>query len=319
MIDVLVLGQPYWASRIARALDTHTPDMKAVFVPRADYLQVLARRPRSERVVIMRAGYRVGSTTTRGRAFDLYWTMLRKASPGAIACHYWLGTEVMNMLDEAKAGTLRTAAVAATRHDLHVADAQWLAEELESVGLQAATAHVPMSYRGPNEPAPFPAGFAVLTYLPDRRFAFYGGDVILEAASRMPDVRFDVVGAVGPGVRAAPTNVRWHSWVSDMTRLYSQSTVVVRIPQHDGMGATVIEGLLHARHVIYTHDVPFVQALSVVTADALVAHLSELLSQHRDGRLGLNIDGRAYALREFDEHRVALHLAALVRAQIESQ
>jgi hypothetical protein len=313
VIRVLVLGQPFFASRIAGALDSVGGDMQATFIAQGSYLGLLARPPRTERVVLMRAGYRVGATTPRGRLFDAYWSILRRALPDAVPCHYWLGSDVEDTLVEAGAGTLRSSALAATRDDLHLATAPWLASELEAVNLHAITVHVPQPYHSPEEPPPLPTEFRVLTYLPTRRFELYGGDTILEVARRLPHVRFDVVASRGENVQSAPANVYWHGWVADMTARYAQATVVVRIPRHDGLGATVIEGLLNARHVIYTHDLPFVRTIWPATADALVDALGDLEDAHRAGELAPNLAGRSYATDVYDETREANNLAALLR------
>jgi hypothetical protein len=313
MINVLILGQPYWASRIAQALNSHAGDMRASFIPQRGYVRLLARPPRSERVVIMRAGYRVGSSTPRGRLFDLYWSLLRRSLPAARACHYWLGTDVLNTLEEARAGTLRWAVLSLARDDLHPADAPWLIPELESVGLHATTAHVPQPYRTPSAPRPLPSEFKVLTYLPTDRFAFYGGEAILEVARRLPGVRFDVVGTGGESAPSAPDNVRWHGWVDDLAARYADATVVVRIPRHDGLGATVIEGLLNARHVIYTYEVPFVRTVSPPTPETLAEALGELHDAHGAGRLSPNFAGRSYALEAFNEAKLVTHLMAILR------
>jgi hypothetical protein len=312
VIRVLVLGQPYWASCIASALDARD-DIRATFVAQASYAKLLARPPRGERVVLVRVGYRVGASTARGRVFDAYWSALRRMIPGGLVCHYWLGTDVLETLGEAQAGTLRFAAVGATRDDLHLAVASWLAAELASIGLHAVTADVPYPYRSPDEPPPLPAEFRVVTYLPGDRFDFYGGGAIMEAAHRLPDVGFGVVGAIGSSPPPALPNVTWHGWVEDMTPHYAGASVVVRVPRHDGLGATVIEGLLHASHVIYTHDIPFVRTITPVTGDTLTQALGELWDAHRAGELAINMDGRSYALQEFDETRLTDNLAALLR------
>lgn len=312
MTNILVMGQPYWGQRIARALDTPAGDMRAAFIPQGSYPRLLAR-PRSDRVLVIRVGYRIGATTTRGRLFDAYWSLLRGSLRNAVPCHYWLGSDVLETIEEARAGTLRWAALRGTRDDLHLADAPWLVSELESVGIHAVNAHVPVPHRAPSSPPALPAEFSVLTYLATNRFEFYGGDAILEAARRLPDVRFDVVGTTGAPYRQSPPNVRWHGWVTDMPRYYADTTVVVRIPRHDGLGETVVEGLLNARHVLYTHEVPFVRTVWPATPEALVAALAALRDDHLAERLEANLAGRAYALEAFDEARLAGQLAALVR------
>jgi len=314
MIRIYVLGQPYWASRIAQALDTCAPDVQAAFVPARSYPRLLARRRAAGRVVLVRAGFRVGATTPRGRLFDAYWSLLLRATPGAVRCHYWLGTDVLNTLEEAEAGTLRRAAVSSSRDDLHVADAPWLAAELESVGLHAATVPVPQPYPAPVAVPPLPGEFRVLTYLSADRFDFYGGEAVLGAARRLPDVGFDVVGRASDPTGSAPANVQWHGWVSDMPRFYAGATVVVRLPRHDGFGATVIEGLLNARHVIYNHDVPFVHRIEPSTTEMLVEALNGLRAAAAAGRLEPNLAGRAYALEEFAQDRLVGRLMALLRS-----
>ncbi len=312
MTRVLVFGQPFWGRRVTSALDAPAEDVCATFVPQAAYARLLIR-PSADPVLLMRVGYRVGATTTRGRLFDTYWSLLRRTHPRAVACHYWLGSDVFDTSEEARAGTLRWAALRDARADLHLADAPWLVDELEAVGIRAINAHVPVPHRAPSSPPPLPAEFSVLTYLAASRFEFYGGVALLEAADRLPAVRFDVVGAAESPCQQSPPNVRWHGWVADMGRYYANTTVVVRIPLHDGLGETVIEGLIHARHVVYTHELPFVRTVSPPTAEALVLELAALRDDHVAGRLVANLGGRAYAMEAFDEARLTSDLVALVR------
>lgn len=290
--------------------------MQAAFVDQRAYLRLLARPPRAEHVVLVRAGYRIGATTPRGRLFDAYWSALRRAVPSAVACHYWLGTDVMDTIAEARAGTLRLTIFAPALNDVHFADAPWLVTELAEMGIRAQEMHVPQPYHCPDTPPPLPATFRVLTYLPGDRFEFYGGDVIMEAARQLPDVSFDVVGRLGSSEPDAMRNVARHGWVSGMSAMYARSTVVVRIPIHDGLGATVVEGLMHARHVIYNHELPYVSRLSPVTVPALVAELARLRDAHRRGWLGLNLNGRAFARAAYDEAHLAERLAAHIRVRL---
>jgi hypothetical protein len=264
----------------------------------------------------MRAGYRVGATTARGRLFDAYWSVLRRTLPDAAPCHYWLGTDVLETAKEFQAGTIRTAAVLSARDDLHLSVAPWLTTELESVGIEATTALLPPVHPAPEEAPPLPSEFRVLAYLPANRFAFYGGDTVVETARRLPDVRFDVVGSLREQARLTPANVHWLGHVSDMPVRYAETTVVVRVPRHDGFANVVIEGLLNARHVICTHEIPFTRRIWPVTAEALTAALAELRDAHASGGLDPNLAGRSYALEEFDEAKLMDRLIALIRALV---
>jgi glycosyltransferase involved in cell wall biosynthesis len=137
---------------------------------------------------------------------------------------------------------------------------------------------------------------------------------MLEVARRLPDIRFDVVGGDRDPAWMAPANVHWHGWVAEMAQAYAAATVVVRIPRHDGLGASMVEGLLNGRHVIYIHEVPFVRTVSPVTPERVVEAIGEFHDDHVAGRLRLNLAGRAYALEEFDENSRLERLLALLRA-----
>jgi hypothetical protein len=312
MTRVLVLGQQFTGARIAVALNAAGGAVDATFVPQGDYLRLLAGPPRAASLVLMRVGYRVGSGSPRGRAFDAYWSVLRRRLPRAVGCHYWIGSDVLDTIEAARAGTLRRAPFARARDDLHLSVAPWLTSELATVGLEATTALLPAATRMPAVAPAMPAEFRVLSYLPAARFAFYGGPLILAAARLLPDTGFDVVGPGDPP-EAVPPNVRWHGWVGDMSARYGQVSVVVRLPRHDGFGNTVIEGLLNARHVVYTHEVPHVRRLPAMTPEALVEVLQELREAHAAGTLAANDAGRTYALATFDEARLVADLVELLR------
>lgn len=315
-IDVLILGQAYWSSYLADRLNRHAHDLRVSYVPPTRYAMLIARRPAPGPRVIVRAGYRIGGTTWRARAFDAYWSLLMRAMPDAGRCHYWLGTDVLHTMNEATAGTLRQDAIRSARSDLHLATAPWLVEELRTVGVNAAVALIPgAGEKFPGTVLPFPDRFSVMTYLPRDRFEFYGGNIILEAARRLPMVRFDVVGSGEDPTSSATANVHWHGWVDDLAPYYAGAVAVIRLAEHDAIGGTVMEGLLHARHVLFTYEIPHVLAVRPLSADALVEKLRFLFDAHRDGALELNTAGREYALAEFDESKLIDHLATLIRAR----
>jgi hypothetical protein len=314
VIRTVVLGQPYWGARISAAL--HAPDagLTSAFVGQGGWAGLLLSRAAAP-TLLLRAGFRVGGTTPRARAFDAYWSLLRRRFPKARGGHYWLGTDVLNTTEEAAAGTLRRALVAGSRGDLHLADAPWLVEELAALGLgiEAQTVHVPQPYPVPAPVEALPERFSVLTYVPADRFEFYGGPAVLGAARRLPEVMFSVVGKALKNRESVPPNVRFLGWIGDMSGSYRDSSVVLRVPRHDGFGATVIEGLLNARHVIYTHDVPGCRSVWPVTEDALVTEIEASYARHAEGQLAPNEEGRAYAIREFSEAALLDRLRGAVR------
>jgi glycosyltransferase involved in cell wall biosynthesis len=144
-----------------------------------------------------------------------------------------------------------------------------------------------------------PPEFSVLTYIPDFRYRFYAGDCLYEAARRLPEIRFNVVGGLGTWVTEPLPNLVFHGWQSDMHRFHRDATVLVRLVEHDGTGLTAIEGLSLGRHVIYSHPLPHTIPVAWGDSDALVDTLRGLLALHQRGSLPLNVAGRAYIEEHF--------------------
>lgn len=309
-----MFGQPYWGRSIVDAVNRHARHMSATFVAQNDYPRVLARPPRERPVVVLRCGYRVGSPTWRGRLFDAFWATLVRRLPDAVRCHYWMGTDAMQSVADVQSGAARLGPLGRTKGDLHIAPSPWLAEELKGIDITATVVKVPWPYKPPTAPPPMPPAFSVLTYLPRERFEFYGGHLVLEAASRAPDVRFVVVGADGAGM-PSPPNVEWDGWIPDLAEHYARSSVLVRVPEHDGLGTMVIEALFNARHVIYSYPLPHVHDLRSRTGEALASEIGAMLAAHRAGGLGANLAGRAYAM----EHYTEASLVAAIEGAIEGR
>ena len=282
----------------------HAADLidPVIIGPSAGGIAAAARRDVD---VLFRVGFRPGAATPRGIAFDQAWSALRRWHPRATASHYWLGTDVYNSVNDARDGTLRSW-FGASAPDLHLVTAPWHVPELAALGL--ASEFAPMPYSLPmTDPAPLPARFSVLTYLPPRRFAFYGGDLIFEVARRLPDIHVRVLGAPA-AAPDTPVNVEYPGWVVDVAPVFAASSVVVRIPEHDGIGGTVLEGLAHARHVLYTYPLPHAELIPR-EVEALQAAIDRLRHAHDEGPVEANLAGRAWVLQEHDEVRLTRSLA----------
>ena len=100
MTDVRLFGQAFWGTKIAEAIDGQDTGFHARFVPPARYWGALAERRRQSREILVRVGYRVGSSTWRGRTFDAFWSSLCRTRPDAIKVHYWIGTDVHDTIRE---------------------------------------------------------------------------------------------------------------------------------------------------------------------------------------------------------------------------
>jgi hypothetical protein len=303
---VLVFGQRRWGAYLARQLNRYGGAWSIVArylnVAGPDYhLPRVAEVKRSD--VIIRVGYPAGAPSIRGRVFDLLWRTLHIINPLALYLHYWIGTDVQSVASYRAAGSLRLSVFEGSLGEMHATLTPWLADELRGLRVEATT----LPFDGLDLPAvedqelAMPSRFTVLTYIPDQRWAFYGGKQLVTAARRLPQARFVVTAGKGKWLRDRPANLEFLGWRDDMVELYKGSTAVLRLAEHDALGCTVVEGLAMARHVIYNYPVPFTTRVSFDDIDAIVAAISKLQTDNDAGRLSLNMEGRRWAVAAFDE------------------
>jgi hypothetical protein len=300
--NVFVIGQKFWAARLQQVLTEHGQSRLRVrgwqvtggFGGFDNWANVLGSD------LFFRVGLRPGSSSIRGRAFDAFWYLLRFAVPRATAVYYWIGTDVSQTLEAMRGGTIPGRAIRDLHKSLHLADAQWLADELHGIGIEASVQRLPGALTRPDTLLPLPETFRVLTYIPDARHRFYGGLEIFKAARELPSIAFDVVGGSGTWIPHPLPNLLFHGWQNDLAPLYQKSSAVVRLVQHDGMGATAVEGLLFGRHVLYTYPLPHAICMTFGDTGQLVETLRSLSDDFHRGALSLNTAGHDWAARAFD-------------------
>lgn len=183
----------------------------------------------------------------------------------------------------------------------HLSDGPWLVKELRELDIDAT--YVPVTaIEAPEHLAPFPKNFNVLTYLPEPRRTFYGEKLVYAIAREFPDVAFRVVGKGAPN-SGAPANVEFLGYVDDMPARIDDSTVLLRLPEHDGKSMLVLEALAHGRHVIWNYDFPCVHHVTnVAGAIAVLRRLRDLFDE---GKLELNTAGCTHVREEFGRARLA--------------
>jgi hypothetical protein len=297
---ICLVGQHPWTTKLQETLNqSGRSDLRAFVLP-LDRRCFLGLKQALSADIFIRVGFRPGAPTWRGRVFDAAWSMLRLLNPDAVRVFYWVGTDVLNTIQDFKTGTLRQRSYRQARKDHHLADATWLAEELLEVGIKALPKTITIPELQVGDVPPLPSHFSVLSYIPDRRYSFYGGNTIYEAARRLPDIRFDVVGGSGEWVPKPLPNLVFHGWQKDMKSFHRNATVLVRLVQHDGTGLTALEAMSFGRHVIYSHPLPHCIRVGWGETNALVEKVTELFALHQSGMLHLNTSGSAYVQKNFN-------------------
>lgn len=300
-----MIGQSYWSRYLADILqDSFT--VSAVTFDKNFSLKSLLSALVAD--VILRVGFRPGARTWRGVIFDFIWVAITFVNRNGRCIYYWLGTDVLNTTIDNQHNRLNRYFLDRVRSGEHICCAPWLADELTRLSIQANNLYMPLKLYENGPLAPLPDRFTVLTYIPDSKFAFYGGQEIVEAARKMPEVNFVVVGGNGIWLTDRPENLKFLGWQSDMPSLYRNATVILRLVEHDAFGGNVLEALLHGRHVVYSRRTPHSLYVPFGDCAALMNTLTNLKKLHDDSELELNVSGRDFILAEFDTKKLCNNL-----------
>ena len=294
---VLLVGQPFWVTRLASLLSQHAADVVSVatVTSLADLPTILGGD------LAVRVGYRPGAGTWRGRGFDAAWRVLTAAATRRRRAYYWIGTDVLNACSDWAAGEHTRSFKREAEGAVHWAASSWLAEELKTIGVPAAEVLFPSALPAETVVQTLPTTFKVATYIPDGRCGFYGGRQLLTAAKALPFLQFEVFGGTGSWVSGEkPANVSFLGWLHDVTPAYLESSVLLRLVQHDALGGSVREALALGRQVIYTYPVRHTSHVEFDDVDGLIRKLGELASAHAAATLRPNFAGMAYARQAFD-------------------
>ena len=190
----------------------------------------------------------------------------------------------------------------------NISDGPWLVDELRDLGIEAE--YVPVTaVEPPTEIAPLPKRFTVLTYLPEPRRVFYGEKAVYAIARELPDVPFRVVGR-GERNPIAPPNVEFLGYVADMPARIDDSTVLLRLPEHDGKSMLVLEALARGRHVVWNYDFPAIHHAQRWNDAAQL--LRAMKDAHEAGNLASNEAGYNFVDAYFCRQRIAGNLERLL-------
>lgn len=142
--------------------------------------------------------------------------------------------------------------------DVNLACSPLIKEELYSMGIDAED--IPIIPAGLNTKyAKIPNKHQVLTYLPEGREEFYGIEAIRHLASKYKEINFNIVANTNKSLLDYD-NVKFLGYVKleDMDKIYDETSILIRLPEHDGLSLMLLEALLKGKEVIYTYDFPYV-------------------------------------------------------------
>lgn len=184
---------------------------------------------------------------------------------------HWIGTDVLNVLypSRKKALYMRlfdgfTRLFFIKKRIINLAVTEWLAQELTALGysvweLAITTVNLSLIQSNLNHTN---KTIDFLAYAPLGRFEFYGGNKIIEIAKLLPEYSFLIISTDldqhSMSLPNHPNNVAFSKKVTyeEMQHLYEKTKCFLRLTQHDGLCASVLEALYHGLQVFWTYPFP---------------------------------------------------------------
>lgn len=166
-----------------------------------------------------------------------------------VICH-WIGSDVLN------AKKINNLEKVKKYINYNFACSKLIKEELQLLGIEAK--EIPILPNNMEEDfSQLPKEHGVITYLPEGREKFYGIEYIKYAAIKYPDLMFYVVGNEHDILKLK--NVKFLGKVSqeNMSKLYDSTTILMRLPEHDGLSLMLLEALIKGKQVMYCYEFPF--------------------------------------------------------------
>jgi len=166
---------------------------------------------------------------------------------------HWVGSDVFQLF-KSKKWVLLTK-LTSKLVDKQLTVSPWLKEELSCFGVH--TQIVPIVPHVRQKVSKLPEEFTVLAYLPEKRYDFYGGHIVEKLSDMFPSIRFFILANDGRNHKKRK-NIKYLGSISHvkMSQIYKKTTVLIRMPIHDGLSNMVIEALAQGRYVIYSKNFP---------------------------------------------------------------
>ncbi|MGA4320934.1 hypothetical protein [Ectopseudomonas hydrolytica] len=260
---------------------------------------------------IVRVGLRPGIRKWKMVFFDCVWHFLRIINRKALFYYYWIGTDVMMAC---KSQSESNIFLKLSKKDVHLVGAPWFVDELKCVGIDSELRLFPLDMSFDTISPQSLGGVSVLTYIPDARSDFYGGDFILSLARKYSEIDFHVVGGGGSWVDCKFNNVKFHGWVPDINVFLASRPIIIRLVPHDAIGGTIREGLAYGCHVICTYNIPGCHKVIFGSTKDLFSVFDKVLALRLDLGTAFNQGGFSYAQENWNPDMLTRSLVGRLTA-----
>jgi glycosyltransferase involved in cell wall biosynthesis len=202
---------------------------------------------------------------------------------------YWIGSDVKN-------SDKRMLWFSSFFISKHITISPWLVDELKKKGVYSVFYSNPVPHKLQRIES-LPEKFTILAYLGEEgNEKFYGGEIIEKMIETL-DCQFIILGGKK---KQNSKNVTYLGLISykDMVKIYTKSTVLVRITEHDGFSNMVQEALNSGRYVIWSQKYPY--CFYAKDYKTVISHINNIKELNCE-----NIEGMKYYRQQFNMKKCA--------------
>lgn len=290
-MKVMIVGLPLFARRLAKDLQQFDPSNEYIhldtYYSKVDKFRALFLIPKADII------FSINGSLLSSTVFDM---ALKKKIPLIMN---WVGTDVTKAVEAFNRGEFRKDYI---ERAIHFCEVNWIREELLTIGIHAEVVNFAVFEKQPSVRAGTNERLKVLSYIPEERSEFYGMSAFLNLAKNNPDVDFVIAGSLAKQYAPLPENLTALGWVDNMDRLFAESDVCLRFPEHDGLSNFILEALANGKQVIYKYN--YNHCIQAINESELQRVLDHLKSEHKKGKDLTNFEGVEFMKATFNKARI---------------
>ena len=276
-IKILLLGEAYHAKVFCEQLENYE---KSVFEPK--YYNELPPIEVLERVDV----YHLISSP-----LPVIKKLKRFRKP---IFNHWIGTDVYRIITDNPVKRFFKKNILDSPNVLNLSVSENLQSELKQVKVSSTI--IPLTkLKFVSESLSMPEKFSILSYVPENRWEFYNGDLILELADNLPDVDFHILAAGNEKI--SRPNLFFYNFEQDLFPFYNKCSVLLRITEHDGLPKMILEALSYGRQVLWNEFFPHCHR--VKSKEECLTLLNKLKL-----KCPVNVDGKKFVEDSFNDSKI---------------
>ena len=153
-----------------------------------------------------------------------------------------------------------------------------------------------------NNYSKLPKKHGAIMYLPKGSEEFYGIKYLKYAAKQFKDIKFFVVGNDNDTLHLKNVCFLGKITPEEMNSLYDKTSILIRLPEHDGLSLMLLEALIKGKEVIYCYDFPHTR--HVTNNKELHKELTDIVSK----KPIYNVEGHDHIIEKYNLNDIKLKL-----------